>query len=235
MRSPRAFVASLAILALAAIAAPAAADTFSYSSDDDFHYAYIEPGDEGGVRVMSGDWGKATILDELAEDGGPLLWFEKDGREYVVRDSRLVDRARTATQPMIEIGKQQGRLGAKQGALGARQGELGGRMGELGARLGEISSRLAMARLTDNDADDLSEERASIQREMRELSQAQRPLSQKQRELGRQQAALGRQEAADDQQAGAEMRRIFDDALRSGAAERVAHTRLTIPTPSWIM
>lgn len=70
-----------------------------------------------------------------------LLWFRRDGREYVVRDPELVARAAEAWTLVGELGQRQGALGAEQGALGAHQGALGAHQGQLGRRQGEIGAR----------------------------------------------------------------------------------------------
>lgn len=195
-----------------------AAQSMSFGSGGDFQYAYVEP---DGDDVVSGNY--SSQVDEIArESKGPVLWFERDGKEYVVRGSTYTNRAHTALQPVMDLGREQGRLGAKQGRLGAEQGKYGARMGALGARLGVLASREAVARMDGRDAGDLSQEREEIRREMDSLRRAQEPLAEKQRDLGAQQRELGYKQRDASKKAEAELRQILDDAIRASAASHVA-------------
>ena len=54
-----------------------------------------------------------------------------------------------------------------------------------------------------------------------ELAEHQRPYGERQAELGRKQAALGELQRHAGEQAGVELRRLADDAIERGVAERV--------------
>ncbi len=67
---------------------------------------------------------------------GPLLWFHKDGKSWIVRDPAVFAEAKRIVEPMQELGAKQGKLGAAQGKLGAAQGRIGREIGKLGAKQG---------------------------------------------------------------------------------------------------
>jgi hypothetical protein len=210
----------LAFSVLATAGVALASQSISFGNDDGFQYAYIEPGTDG-TQVMSGTF--SDHLEDIAKDShDPVLWFERHGEEYVVRAPAYTNRAHEVLQPVMDLGREQGRLGAKQGKLGAKQGSYGARMGALGARLGEIATREAMARMDGRDTDDLSREREEIRREMDDLRREQEPLSQAQRDLGAQQRELGHKQKEASKKAEAELQRILDDAIKAGAASRLA-------------
>lgn len=48
-----------------------------------------------------------------------MLWFRRNGREYVVRDPGLLNEVEEIFKPLGEIGKKQGEIGARQGDTGA--------------------------------------------------------------------------------------------------------------------
>jgi beta-lactamase regulating signal transducer with metallopeptidase domain/regulator of replication initiation timing len=73
---------------------------------------------------------------------GDFLWFERDGKSYVITDPETVKRATEAFATQSELGRQQGELGERQGTLGEAQGALGEQQGVLGEQLGELSSNL---------------------------------------------------------------------------------------------
>ena len=210
----------LAISALATAGVSLASQSISFGSNGNFEYAYVEPGPDGD-EVVSGNY--SSQVDDIARDTrGPVLWFERDGEEYVVRSSSYTSRAHTALQPVMDLGREQGQLGAKQGKLGAEQGKYGARMGALGARMGEIATREAELRMDGRSTDDLGNEREQIRHEMEELRKAQEPLAQKQRDLGAQQRELGSKQRDASKKADGDMRRILDDAIHAGAASKLA-------------
>jgi bla regulator protein blaR1 len=222
----------VAILGLAAAGNAHASMSLSFSDEGNFKYGYIEPGEDGN-QVISGDYPQS--LKDIARDAKePLLWFERDGADYVVRGSAYTSRARTALQPVMDLGHQQGQLGAKQGKLGAEQGALGARMGEIGARLAALSTRQALGGLDGRDADDIADERKALQHEMsqlqHEMGARQRELGERQRELGTKQRELGERQRAASRKAEAELRHILDDAVRAGQATRLAQAHSTFWT-----
>ena len=180
--------------------------------------------------------------------GEPMLWFRRDGREYVVRDPRLLREVDELWAPVSRIGGEQGKLGAQQGALGAeqgrhgaRQGEIGVQQGVIGARQGVVSSRLALLSMRESqgvsaaERREIDRERERLEREMRELDREMDALSEDMREfeppmrelgeemtvLGRQMATLGGQMEAASRRAEAGMRTLIERAISSGAAEAV--------------
>jgi len=213
---------------------------FSYGYTDDegdgpqFAYGIVEPGGHS-FTTMSGieEW---DGLDGLFRDSrDPVFWFRLNGEHYVVRDRDWVERATEITRPMREIGRRQGelgriqsKLGRSQSEIGARQSALGAQQGALGARLGGISMRLAMRSRRGSDTYDLERERDEIQRRMedlsarqQDLSEQQRPYAERQAELGKRQAALGELQRHAGEQARVELRRLAEDAVDRGVAERV--------------
>ena len=170
-----------------------------------------------GISTSSGQWDRVR---ELQRGDEALLWFVRDGQEYVVRDPALLAEVERAYRPVMELGKKQGALGADQGELGAEQGELGARQGRLGAEQGELAGKQAvlaaeLARLAADraarelDGDGLSDaERQRIKERTREvraemdaLSRSIGALGDRQRALGVQQGKLGdRQRALGERQ-----------------------------------
>jgi hypothetical protein len=210
----------LVVSALATAGVALARESMSFDSRGDFEYAYVEPGPDGD-EVVSGNY--SSQVDDIARDThGPVLWFERDGEEYVVKGAPYTSRAHTALQPVMDLGRQQGELGAKQGKLGAKQGKYGARMGALGARMGEIATREAERQMDGQSTDDLSSEREQIRHKMEEVRKAQEPLAEKQRDLGAQQRELGSRQRDASKKADAELRSILDDAIRAGAASKLA-------------
>jgi len=208
-------------------------DFYTTDGDSNFGWSLYDP-KEGNVTGSTDgdDW--TDIQRALESEEAKVFWFKIDGDRFVVRDPEIVARVDERTQPIRELGKKQGELGARQGALGLEQGKLGLEQGRLGRRQGVLSQRLA--RYAADDARDGEEshrtEKRAIQREideigdrMRELGEQQSELGAKQTPLGEQQAELGRQQSELSRKASIDLRKIADEALRDGKAQRLGGVR----------
>lgn len=216
--APAGFVAAV-------LAAGTLAHAGAYVIDNrNFEYALIEDGSNTTLAVGSHDhWdGIGRLQKEVRSTGRPVFWFSREGREYVVRDQKYVNRARTIVEPISALGQKQGRIGAKQGAMGARQGELGA----LQARAAVLQARIALGsafgdRKQRAEYDALKADLRDLTRQMDDLNREQRALGTRQRILGDQQAVLGRQMADATKSVQSQLRTLSEDALDSGAAQEL--------------
>ena len=193
---------------------------YSYHSSDNGDSYVLLYGDSDSA-TMSGSTDnlqKARRLRGDAKDG--ILWFQRDGKEYVVRDPALLKQAQALYKPVAEVGARQGELGGRQGELGGKQGALGAKQGALGAELGAIAAGRAR-RGGDADDRDLERREKEINRKMEDLSRQQEDLGRQQEALGKQQEDLGRQQEALSARADKEFHELMDRAIRSGAAQEV--------------
>jgi hypothetical protein len=87
---------------------------------------------------MSGSVTDAERVRTLA-GGKPVLWARRADHEWLIRDSKLIARARALLAPIGELGRQQGELGKQQGQLGKQMGTLGKQQGALGKQMGALS------------------------------------------------------------------------------------------------
>ena len=189
--------------------------------DRDFSFALIEPG-KGSTLCFDSERGSAAFRRLSRSATTPTVWFTDDGREYVITDRALVERARTLCEPLSSIGGEMGRVGARMGEHGARIGAVGGRLGALGGRLGGLSAQLATRDLSRGDRArleaELAEVRAQMERVQAEMEHArtdgddgQEALSARMRELGdRHREAL--------RTARTGLRALLDEARASGKA-----------------
>lgn len=113
------FIAAAAATAIAVEPGPAALDAWVLLGSRD-------------ANQMSGSMHDLARARRLAGDG-PALFVRQNAHEWLIRDAKLLARAKLLLVPIEELGRKQGALGEKQGALGAQQGELGRKMGALSA------------------------------------------------------------------------------------------------------
>jgi beta-lactamase regulating signal transducer with metallopeptidase domain len=140
----------------------------SYPTDRGDSYAIIS----GKTKTMSGsfshlDFAKLEALrNKINSD---FIWFERDGKSYVVTDPESVKRATEAFAAQADLGRRQGELGERQGRLGEAQGVLGDQQGALGEQMGQLSTNLENMKIR---IPDMSAELQTLKQKTQELSQA---------------------------------------------------------------
>jgi bla regulator protein blaR1 len=187
---------------------------------------------EGDTVMISGSDNDLDMAKHLHQSNGPVLWFRRGDKAYVIHDASYIERAKAAYAPINELARQQGQLGAQQGRLGGKQGELGARQGELGAQQGQMAAREAMltaklAEQPNSDARATAQEARLAQQAARdEFRRREDVLRQQQIELGKQQAELGRQQKAlsgrmrlTSEKANQQIDQLLDEAVAKGVAQ----------------
>jgi beta-lactamase regulating signal transducer with metallopeptidase domain/peptidoglycan hydrolase CwlO-like protein len=211
--------------------------SYSYGYDDDQRFVIVS-GKTDSV-TMSGTTEDAEMVQELKKTiKGDFIWFERDGKSYIIRDQATIDRARKLWAPEEELGKKQEALGQQQEALGKQQEELGAQMERIQVKAPDMTAELdkLKAKLQKLNSSATVEQVGEIQSEIGELqskigelqSQAGEQqsklgeqmgaLGEKQGKLGEKQGELGRQQGELAQQATREMKKILDDAMVKGTA-----------------
>jgi beta-lactamase regulating signal transducer with metallopeptidase domain len=77
---------------------------------------------------------------------GDYLWFEHDGKEYLITDPATVKRAQELFRPQEELGRKQAELGEQQARLGEQQALLGQRQAEASIRMPALDGDAKTAR-----------------------------------------------------------------------------------------
>lgn len=210
--------------------------TISTHEDAERGFALLD----GDSVTVDGTDGDLATVRKLGKQGGPLLWFRRGNRSWVIRDPAYVKRAEAAYASVTALGKEQGKLGEQQGALGEQQGRLGGQQGELGAREAELAMRQArldsrMAELDGQagtgksttaarealqaEVSKLDAERQALRNQQAAFGKRQDALGAQQQALGRKQQALGERQSAASAQAEREIGKLLDEAVAKGVAQ----------------
>jgi beta-lactamase regulating signal transducer with metallopeptidase domain len=211
--------------------------SYSYGYDDDQRFVIVSGKTDS--LTMSGTTEDAEMVQELKKTiKGDFIWFERDGKSYVIRDQATIDRAKKLWAPQKELGKKQEALGDQQEALGKQQEELGAQMekiqvkvpdmtaelDQLKAKLQKLNSSATMEQVGEiqSEIGDLQSKIGELQSQAGEqqskLGEQMGALGEKQGKLGEQQGELGRQQGELARQAAREMKRILDDAMAKGTA-----------------
>jgi beta-lactamase regulating signal transducer with metallopeptidase domain len=211
--------------------------SYAYGNDDDLRFV-IASGKTDSL-TMSGSGDDARMVEELRKTiPGDFIWFERDGKSYIIRDQATIDRARKFWAPQQELGKKQEELGKQQEALGKQQEEIGAKMEQVRVKVPDMTADLdeLKAELKQLGSSATMEQMGQIQSEIGELqskigelqSQAggqqskvgeqMSALGEKQGKLGAQQGELGRQQGELARQANRQMKQLLDEAITKGTA-----------------
>ena len=190
---------------------------------------------DGDTVMVDGNDNDLAEAERLQHANGPVLWFRRGDKAYVVHDAELVRQAREAYRRIGELAQQQGQLAGRQGQLAgeqsgiaARQGALAGRAAEVASRRASIEAQRASAQAGQQAAEQqasingqlagIAAETAEIDRESKELDHQAAALSRRAEELSRQQATMSASQRAASQHAEQALDHVLDNALAKGLA-----------------
>jgi len=212
---------------------------FSYAFGYDDEQRFVIVSGNSDSLTMSGTTEDAEMVQELRKTiPGDFIWFEREGKSYIIRDQATIDRARKFWAPQEELGKKQEELGKQQEVLGKQQEELGAKMEQIQVNVPDMTAELdkLKAELQQLNSKATVEQVGRIQSEIGELqskigdlqSQAgdqqsklgeeMGALGEKQGKLGEQQGELGRQQGELARQAARKMRQLLAEAIVKGMA-----------------
>ena len=217
-------------------------------ADADSHFAEhddaIDDSHEEGVVAIHTDHSRIMFNtgNLLPPKTGNYIYFQHDGKPYLIQDPAIMAQAQVLLAPMIELREKQQELGLKQRELGTKQSLLGAQQRALAAQqrvakidtpefkrevaeLQKMIKQMNLAELTaqiDRNAlaeiqSHMGEIQAAAGRLQAEMSMQQGSFGEQQGELGAQQGELGAQQGKlGEQQAllGEQQRKIIEDVRR---------------------
>ena len=143
-------------------------NSYVISDDDGSPYAIIS----GNSQTISGSFSSTDFrqLEALRKKiKGDFIWFEREGKSYVITDPSLVNRAKQAFERQTLLGQKEGELGEQLGKLGELQGQLGEQQGVIGEQMGKLYSNFAQLNI---QMPDMKEEIRALQEQAQELAKS---------------------------------------------------------------
>jgi DNA repair exonuclease SbcCD ATPase subunit len=219
---------------------------YGFFNDGD-SYAYVTGEGEKGIHY-SGNWydGSREEIEKARKVAhGDFLWFERDGKSYVIDDPAVLAPLKPMQEQMDELGRQQEELGKQQEELGKKQEALGQQMEQLKVPTPDMQKELAklqavQAKLSALQGKDASQEQlAEIQGEladvqgrlgalqgdmggrMGDLGGKMGELGGQQGKLGAEQGRLGAQQGRIAREMDGKVLSIIDESLKNAKARPV--------------
>jgi len=167
--------------------------------------------------------------------GDEYIWFQKDGKGYIIRDPATVKAALRLFEPQQQLGQRQAALGEVQAKLGALQAELGKKQSEVRTTLPDLTREIEKlkekmhAAGTSEELGDVQAllgelqarvgaQQARIGDQQAKIGEEQAKLGDQQAQLGAQQAALGDEQERQSNEASRQLRLLIDEAVKKGLA-----------------
>jgi len=193
-----------------------------------------------GHPIIHGTQEDAEMAGELrSKIHGDFIWFEHDGKSYVIRDKSIINQAEKIWAQNGDSAKRQQELQQKEQALSKQmQEQVQAKMQQIRVKVPDMNAELQklQSEIKDLNASGATMQQfGDLQRELGEMQQAlnqarwnsnMQQISQRAGELGAQMGDIGRQigeiarqEIDQSRQAGDQMRQLFDNAISSGAAK----------------
>ena len=142
---------------------------------------------------------------------GEFLWVRRSGREYVVRDARLMAEAAALFAPLKSLDPDRAALERRHAQFEAEESRLDREEKRLDRDLDQIQD--------DETPAPGSESRNSLERRRRELEARRRSLEEQERDLDSAESSLDRREDELEKKAEAQLWRLIDRALEAGLAQ----------------
>jgi len=199
--------------------------------------------DEGILAIHSGH--SRFMFDSgdvLPRQSGDYIYFQHDGKPYLIQDPQIIAKAQQLLEPMKELSEKQKELGRQQSLLGAQQRVLGAQqrsikiaespefkreMVELEKTIKELDLPRLTAQIDQRALAEVQAHLGEIQARVGELQsqfgreegkfgEQQGKLGEQQGQLGEQQAMLGEQQRQVVEDARRQLKPIIEQAIREG-------------------
>jgi beta-lactamase regulating signal transducer with metallopeptidase domain len=202
------------------------------------HFAIVTKG--SGHLIVNGSAEDAEHARALrSKIHGDFIWFEHDGKSYIIRNQAIVDRAKKIWAPRGDAAKLHQELQAKQQELSKemreqvqqKMQEIRVKVPDMTAELQELQSELKnlnTSGATLQQLGDLQREVGQLQQSlaqarwnsnMQEINRRAGELGREMGDLGRQIGEMARQEVQRWSDSSEQMRQLFENAIASGAAK----------------
>jgi beta-lactamase regulating signal transducer with metallopeptidase domain len=211
-----------------------------------------ESAEEGLLAIRSG--GSHIMIDSgdsLPPQSGDYIYFQHNGKPYLIQDPQVIAKARDLLAPMKMLGEKQKILGHQQAMLGAQQRmlvaqlpsvkfvetpEFKREMAELQERIKELDLPRLTAQIDQRALAEVQAHLGEIQArvghleaefgrqqglEYGKLGEQQGKLGEEQGKLGAQQALLGEQQRKIVEEVKRQLQPIIEQAIREGKATQI--------------
>jgi bla regulator protein blaR1 len=191
---------------------------------------------ENGATLVNGsarDYDRGTALRQSPQE--QLFWFQRGGKEYVVRDAATLKQLQAVFEPQMSLGQQQSALEQKQAQLavqltgiiaqqevqGEKQAQLGLSLSQLAAEQVRLQEQGESTDAVEAEMQGLEEEQAQLEEPQAQLAIQRDGVQEQQETLTHQREDLGRKLEKAAQDGERLLKALVDQALAKGTAKEM--------------
>ncbi len=191
---------------------------------------------ENDVTLVNGtarDYERGKALRASPQE--QLFWFQRGGKEYVLRDPALLKQLQALFAPQMKLGQQQAVLSgmqkqlaneladiiAQQDAQGEQQAEFGLRMSQLATEQVRLQEQGESTEAIEAEIQGLEEEQGSLEEPQAQLAVQRDGVQQQQQALIQQQEDVARKLDQATREAQAQLNALVKQAVSKGTAKEV--------------
>jgi chromosome segregation ATPase len=188
---------------------------------------------ENDVTLVNGtarDYERGKALRANPQE--QLFWFQRGGKEYVLRDPALLKQLQAVFAPQMKLGQQQAVLGDMQKQLaneladliaqqGEQQAEFGLRMSQLATEQVRLQEQGESTEAIEAEIQGLEEEQGSLEEPQAQLAVQRDGVQQQQQALIQQQADVTRKLDQATREAQTQLNALVSQAVSKGTAKEV--------------
>jgi bla regulator protein blaR1 len=185
------------------------------------------------VNGTARDYARGKALRRSPQE--QLFWFQRAGKEYVIRDPATLKQLQALFEPQMSLGQQQAALGTKQAQLAAQLTDIVGRqeveaekqarfdlrMSELATEQARLQEQGESTEAIEAEIQGLEEEQGQIEEPQSQLAIRRDEVQRQQEVLSHQQEDLGRQLGKAAEDGAKQLKILVDQALAKGVAKEV--------------
>ncbi|HEY2323354.1 MAG TPA: hypothetical protein VGJ82_10890 [Thermoanaerobaculia bacterium] len=161
---------------------------------------------------MSGSWdesGSPSTEGLRARYGDHFAWFRKDGHEYVVTDSAVMDKLDRAMEPQKSVNRMQAGVNREQERVNRMQSGVNAHQHDVNAMQAEVNASQSSA----------GQER--VNRKQSEVNEEQAGVNAEQAKVNAMQAKVNEEQHRVSAEVERRVQEVFNSALQSGVATKL--------------
>ena len=213
MAQRRFLLATLLVVAAAAVVTPKLAHASKVTK-----YLIVS----GNSRTGSWDSRDHARLERwTAQYGGEFAWFQQDGHDYIVTDSRILAQLDAAMAPQREVNRQQDEVNRHQEDVNGVQEQVNRHQEDVNRAQENVNHEQELVNAGKSDQERVNRLQEEVNGKQQGVNAEQEKVNQKQGVVNKEQEVVNQAQARASAQIERALQGIFDSARRQGSAHEV--------------
>ena len=173
---------------------------------------------------MSGAWDsreERRFKEWRSKYGSHYAWFQQDGRDYLVTDSRTMAQFEDAMAPQREVNRRQSVVNSHQAEVNRMQAEVNGHQADVNRAQGDVNRQQGLVNEGSGAQSRVNELQSEVNRKQDAVNAEQDAVNRQQDVVNREQDTVNRAQDRASAEIDKALQAVFDSARRQGLAHEV--------------